>query len=57
MLIYVLRTVRDRLLQLEKAVLDLHLRQLDDVQPLDWQRANYEMKSNLVELDRIIEGE
>jgi hypothetical protein len=50
------RTVRDRQLKVEESALDIHLRQLDDVVPLDWQRVDYEHKHNRLELKRMIEG-
>uniref|UniRef100_A0A7S3VQX2 Uncharacterized protein n=1 Tax=Dunaliella tertiolecta TaxID=3047 RepID=A0A7S3VQX2_DUNTE len=48
------RTVRDRQLAIEKTFFDLHNRKLDDVKPLEWQNADYEMEQNNRELERII---
>jgi hypothetical protein len=48
--------VRDRQLEIEKTYLDLHMRQLDNVQPLDWQRVDYEHTHNEIELERITQG-
>lgn len=50
------RTVRDRQLVIEKAALDIKLRNIHDVQPLDWQRTDYEHAQNEKEIDRIIKG-
>eukprot|EP00967_Tisochrysis_lutea_P080952 scaffold111460_cov19-Tisochrysis_lutea.AAC.1 len=47
-------TVRDRQLAIEKTFFDLHNRKLDDVKPLEWQNADYEMEQNNRELERII---